>query len=224
MIFSFPFPLIDTIWSLTSLLLVIHLYFHDYGYMYPSHLLLLSSLPLSSPLSLSLSLLFDAHRNAVSDRFMAPVSVNAAIFASVCLASRLKNSLYVFVFISFAIVTFALFPNTRNRLRVCTYLLFTSPLTFFPPASCLPLLSNITNWLLLSLSVLLSLFQRFSVELHVGLTVLLFVLAACLILSVSYFIAIAYIVSIFSITFVGPYGLIFIQKYKKYAALLLSNS
>jgi phosphatidylinositol glycan class C protein len=133
----------DTIWSLTSVLLVIHLYFHDYGYI-----------------------------NAVSDRFTAPVSVNAAIFASVCLASRLKNSLYVFVFISFAIVTFALFPNARNRLR------------------------------------------RFSVEFHVGLTVLLFVLAACLIMSISYFIAIAYIVAIFSITFLGPYGLIFIQKYK----------
>lgn len=54
-----------------------------------------------------------------------------------------------------------------------------------------------------------------------GLTVLLFVLAACLIMSISYFIAIAYIVSILSITFLGPYGLIFIQKYKKYGFIFV---
>ncbi len=181
---------LDTIWALTSFLLVIHLYFHDYGYMY-----LYSNYFLCHYSSYMI-----CFRNAVSERFTAPVSVNAAIFASVCLASRLPSNLHVFVFISFAIETFALFPTARYLLRVCFLLLL----------RC----SHFTNKYFV---------QKFSVEFHIGLTLLMFLLAAYLVMEISTFIAIVYIVSILSITFVGPSWLIFIQKYKKYviSSLLL---
>jgi len=133
----------DTIWALTSLLLILHLYFHDYGFI-----------------------------NGVSDKFTAPVSLNAAIFASVLLASRLPSNLHVFVLISYAIELFALFPIMRHHLK------------------------------------------KFSVELHLGLTLLMFILTVGLLLGVSTFISTVYVVAIVSITFLGPSWLIFIQKYK----------
>jgi len=133
----------DTIWALTSFLLILHLYFHDYGFV-----------------------------NGVTDHFTAPVSLNAAIFTSVLLGSRLPSNLHVFVLISYAIELFALFPIVRHHLK------------------------------------------KFSVELHLGSTLLMFVLTTGLLLGMSTFISILYIVSIVSITFVGPSWLIFIQKYK----------
>jgi len=103
---------------------------------------------------------------------IAPVSLNAVIFASVLLGSRLPSNLHVFVLISYAIELFALFPIMRHHLKI------------------------------------------FSVELHLGLTLLLFVLTTGLLLGMSTFISIVYIISIISITFLGPSWLIFIQKYK----------
>ena len=46
------------------------------------------------------------------------VSLNAAIFAAVLLASRLPSSAHVFVFVALAIQLFALFPILRDFLRV----------------------------------------------------------------------------------------------------------
>jgi hypothetical protein len=46
------------------------------------------------------------------------VSLNAAIFASVLLASRLPSNLHVFALISIAIEVFALFPIMRHHLKV----------------------------------------------------------------------------------------------------------
>jgi len=123
--------------------LILHIYFHDYGFI-----------------------------NGVSDKFTAPVSLNAAIFASVLLGSRLPSNLHVFVLISYAIELFALFPLMRHHLKKC------------------------------------------SVELHLGLTLLMFVLTTGLLLGMSTFISIVYMVAIISITFLGPSWLIFIQKYK----------
>ncbi len=45
------------------------------------------------------------------------LSLNAALFASVCLASRLKSSYDAFVLLSFSVVTFVLFPLFRLRLQ-----------------------------------------------------------------------------------------------------------
>ncbi|EGG24433.1 RhoGAP domain-containing protein [Cavenderia fasciculata] len=78
----------DTIWALTFILLLAHLFFHDYGY-----------------------------TNGESERFQAPISLNAAIFASVLLGSRLPSIIHVFVLISFAIEMFALFPIVRHHLK-----------------------------------------------------------------------------------------------------------
>lgn len=46
------------------------------------------------------------------------VSLNAAIFAAVLLASRLPSSAHVFVFVALAIQLFALLPILRDFLRV----------------------------------------------------------------------------------------------------------
>jgi phosphatidylinositol glycan class C protein len=46
------------------------------------------------------------------------ISLNAAIFSAVLLASRLPSALHVFVFVALAIQLFALFPILRDFLRV----------------------------------------------------------------------------------------------------------
>ncbi len=51
-------------------------------------------------------------------RFSAPVSLNAAVFASVLLGSRLQTDLHVFGIVSFAIEIFALFPILRHHMKV----------------------------------------------------------------------------------------------------------
>jgi len=78
----------DTITSCTSLLLVVHLFFHDYGYV-----------------------------NGDSEKFTAPVSLNGVMFASVLLGSRLPSNMHAFVLISIAIEMFALFPIMRHYLK-----------------------------------------------------------------------------------------------------------
>jgi phosphatidylinositol glycan class C protein len=78
----------DTIASCTCILLSMHLFFHDYGYI-----------------------------NGDTNKFTAPVSLNAAIFASVLLGSRLPSNLHVFVLVSVAIEMFALFPIMRHYLK-----------------------------------------------------------------------------------------------------------
>lgn len=45
-------------------------------------------------------------------------SLNASIFASVCLASRLPSSWHVFATVTFAMQLFALFPSLRRQLKV----------------------------------------------------------------------------------------------------------
>jgi len=45
-------------------------------------------------------------------------SLNASIFASVCLASRLPSSWHVFATVAFAMQLFALFPSLRRQLKV----------------------------------------------------------------------------------------------------------
>jgi phosphatidylinositol glycan class C protein len=48
----------------------------------------------------------------------APVSLNAAIFASVLLGSRLSGSMQVFTLLCFAVLIFALFPMIRHHVKV----------------------------------------------------------------------------------------------------------
>ncbi|XP_047407864.1 phosphatidylinositol N-acetylglucosaminyltransferase subunit C-like [Sciurus carolinensis] len=48
------------------------------------------------------------------------LSLNMAIFASVCLASRLPRSLHAFIMVTFAIQIFALWPMLQKKLKVYT--------------------------------------------------------------------------------------------------------
>lgn len=46
------------------------------------------------------------------------ISLNAAVFASVCLASCLSSALDAFVLVALAVQLFALFPELRTSLKV----------------------------------------------------------------------------------------------------------
>ncbi|XP_033007051.1 phosphatidylinositol N-acetylglucosaminyltransferase subunit C-like [Lacerta agilis] len=78
----------DTIYAMSSLMLLGHLIFYDYG----------------------------ANAAIVSST----LSLNMAIFASVCLASRLPRSLHAFVMVTFAIQIFALWPMLQKKLKAQT--------------------------------------------------------------------------------------------------------
>jgi len=86
----------DTIIACTLFLLFSHLVFHDYSFV-----------------------------NGYADSFSAPISLNAAIFASVLLASRLNSTLHVFSLISVSIEVFALSPILFHHIKkyseICYY-------------------------------------------------------------------------------------------------------
>ncbi|KAG9286701.1 hypothetical protein G9A89_012251 [Geosiphon pyriformis] len=75
----------DTIWALTVILFLANMLFHDYG-----------------------------SGNRTNIKFPGSLSTNAAIFASVLLASRLPSNSHVFGLMSFAVEWFALFPIFRR--------------------------------------------------------------------------------------------------------------
>lgn len=93
----------DTIFSLTFVVLLIHLLFHDYG--------------------LSVAMVSGT------------ISLNAAIFGSICLASRLSTSYHAFVLLVISAIFFVLYPIfTREYWRtyyvipiflMCAYFLYT---------------------------------------------------------------------------------------------------
>lgn len=84
---------LDTIWALTVILFLANLAFHDYG-----------------------------SGNRRNIKYPGSLSTNAAIFASVVLASRFKTNLHVFGLMSFAVQWFALFPMLRRQIRVRCFL------------------------------------------------------------------------------------------------------
>ncbi|KAI8093907.1 phosphatidylinositol N-acetylglucosaminyltransferase subunit C [Halteromyces radiatus] len=100
------------------------------------------------------------------------LSTNAAIFASVLLASRLDTNLDVFGLLSFAVEWFALFPIFRRYL------------------------------------------QDLNPKLSIALTILMQFLCVILFIQISKAVVILYLLGFCFLTFVCPYWLIFIQKYK----------
>ncbi|KAJ2474012.1 glycosylphosphatidylinositol anchor biosynthesis [Coemansia sp. RSA 2322] len=78
----------DTIWAMTVIFFSVNLAFHDYS-----------------------------TGNLTNIRFPGSVSLNAAVLASVLLASQLNSNLSVFAFLSFALKWFALFPIFRRYLK-----------------------------------------------------------------------------------------------------------
>lgn len=69
------------------------------------------------------------------------LSINMAIFASVCLASRLPRSLHAFTMVTFAIQIFALWPSLQRKLRAYTPRTYTCVTFLFAVFSVAGLLS-----------------------------------------------------------------------------------
>ena len=83
----------DSIWALTAILFSLNALLADYGGSAPG-----------------------------PHRLTSVMSMNAAISASVVLASRLKTNSGVFGLVLFAVLLFALFPILKKRLQVRSYL------------------------------------------------------------------------------------------------------
>lgn len=78
----------DTIYTLTIMLLIVHLIAHDYAYV-----------------------------NANSDKFECYLSLNSVIAVSILFASRLASALHSFGIIAFAILAFIMFPYLRHNIK-----------------------------------------------------------------------------------------------------------
>jgi phosphatidylinositol glycan class C protein len=91
---------------LTSMLLLIHLFFHDYS----------SSRKHMQECVLTLQTFSCVLSGGC--RITGTVALNAAIFASVLLASRLPSTLHVFAIVALATQLFAMSPLLRNSLKV----------------------------------------------------------------------------------------------------------
>jgi len=166
----------DTIWALTFLLCAVHLACHDYTFVNAIGWERLdaeltsdgqhtqSSVPLTlAPLGLQ-----DA------------LSLNAGVFASLLLASRLPSSIEVFAFMLFAYEIFAGFPHVAHYVK------------------------------------------RYSIRAHIVFTAMLCVLAFYALLLINKVVALVFLLSIFLITFVCPFWLKWVQRYKKYDIYPLS--
>ncbi|KAL4210743.1 phosphatidylinositol N-acetylglucosaminyltransferase [Rhizopus microsporus] len=132
----------DTIWALTVICFLIHVLFHDYS----------------------------TQMNTI--KIPGSMSTNAAIFASVLLASRLETNTDVFGLLSFAVEWFSLFPIFKRHLR------------------------------------------SLSTKVQVMLTLTMLLVCVVLFFPISRAVAFIYILGFIFLTFICPYWLIFIQKYK----------
>eukprot|EP00898_Chlorokybus_atmophyticus_P006717 jgi/Chlat1/7046/Chrsp56S06717 len=133
----------DTIWATTICLLLLHLFLYDYSY-----------------------------ANTVTARLTGNVSLNAAIVASVLMASRLPSHRHVFALILFSLELFILFPI------LCHHIKCVSP------------------------------------TLHLVISSVMAIGTAVLLLPLSQLLTTLYAVVIAFVTFVCPFWLIRIQKYK----------
>lgn len=137
----------DTITTLVTILLGVHLIFQDYGYL---------------------------NGQSTSVEYNAPTSLNAAIFASLMLASRLPTSNHAFAIIISAITLFALFPMLAYQ------------------------------------------FKNRSNLISSALAVFMVVVAFFLLYTLSTTFCVVYILTVIFITFIAPFCLQWVQKYKKY--------
>ncbi|KAG5462728.1 MAG: LOW QUALITY PROTEIN: phosphatidylinositol N-acetylglucosaminyltransferase-domain-containing protein [Olpidium bornovanus] len=115
----------DSIWALAVCLFLANLLFHDYRSSNRTNITWAVS-GLSVVLVQNVPSAFrDLHSHAprsllavLGHRFPGSFSLNAAIFASVLLASRLSSNMHVFSLLAFAVEWFALFPILRRHLKV----------------------------------------------------------------------------------------------------------
>jgi phosphatidylinositol N-acetylglucosaminyltransferase subunit C len=107
----------DSIWSLATWLLIINIFFFDYGGLYvPSKSRSVITSPNDSNLS-SNSTLAPVNDTVRAPPFPSSLSTNAALMASTVLASRLTSTTHVFSLTLFSIEVFGLFPVFRRHLR-----------------------------------------------------------------------------------------------------------
>ena len=108
----------DSIWTLATVLLIINIFFFDYGSLYVpkrgKHVLMLSNSPSAMPIEPSLTPLDTISR---PPPFPSSLSTNAALMASTVLASRLLTTTAVFSLTLFSIQVFGLFPVFRRHLK-----------------------------------------------------------------------------------------------------------
>jgi len=105
-------------------------------------------------------LLFFDYRASAS-MTSSPISLNAAIFASVCLASRLPSVLHTFAIVSVALVTFALWPPLHRRLGtlLTPLLLHVSTATLIGVSiAAVAQVSVVGGWLLMATHFLILIF------------------------------------------------------------------
>lgn len=124
-------------------------------------------------------------------RLSSVLSMNAAVSASVVLASRLTTDISVFALMLFSIQAFALFPMLRHRLQ-----------------ASLPLLS-------LLIHMLIGRPQSSPVVLWVAITISLSTLAVWLVANLSSTVFWIYLIILVFITLIAPAILIWAQRYKK---------
>ena len=132
-------------------------------------------------------------------RLSSVLSMNAAVSASVVLASRLSTNVSVFALVLFSILSFALFPILRRRLQVKLFpknlLLSLTDCLFRRQSSC----SNAV-WLLITAGLWTS--------------------AVLLVASLSRTVMWIYFSILFFVTLLAPAVLIWAQRYKKFASFL----
>ena len=166
--------------------------------------------------------------------FPGSLALNAAIFASVMLASRLSSQMDVFAFLAFAMQWFALFPVFRQRLKVVcrpTGALGRRPGTLIRAAGCrggggVCVRACVCVWgegrerratvRNQTYRFAPSHRQAHSWRAHVWLTVAMTVTTSTLLYWNSTVAFFAYLAAVVFLTFLAPYWLIWVQRYKKY--------
>jgi phosphatidylinositol glycan class C protein len=111
----------DSIWALATWLLIINIFFFDYGSVYVSTK---PQQPTTTPASSETTtkggcepFLAPSNISLRAPPFPSSLSTNAALMASTVLASRLKTTTAVFSLTLFSIQVFGLFPVFRRHLR-----------------------------------------------------------------------------------------------------------
>ncbi|KAI8979330.1 phosphatidylinositol N-acetylglucosaminyltransferase subunit C [Mycotypha africana] len=156
----------DTIWALTVICFLINVLFHDYKTSTTN------TMKGGRCKREFLAHNFLHYKTASLNRIPGSLSTNAAIFASVLLASRLDTNYDVFGLLSFAVEWFSLFPIFRRHLR------------------------------------------DLKPGIQIGLTATMLLTCVLMFLKISKAVVFIYILGFSFLTFICPYWLIFIQKYK----------
>jgi len=163
----------DTVWALTITLCSLSLITHDFSLPTPASRL----------------------------RVRGNTSLNASMFASVLVTSRLHSTAEVFAFEMFCVLMFGLVPITRQSVQVGgSRCVSTSPLALRPTVTW-PRLSHA--------------YQMYSTRLHITLTVLFFLFTLALLYTSATVLAAVFLVMA-GIWLVCPLVFTFIQKYRTY--------